>query len=220
MSKCVVVLSGGQDSATALLWALNNFNEVHAITFAYGQRNTMEIYCAKALAEAFCKTWTVIDLSFIAELGSNALTDPDCIEDDEGGLAGEATTFVPGRNLIFLTVAASFAANNEIVDVVHGISDGDEQVYPDCRRLTLQALATALDFGMGVESQLHGPLMGMDKEAIWHFAAQQAFDGEETIIKGTHSCHYDNDTEHVWGTGCGVCGSCISREKGFARYRG
>ena len=224
----LVLFSGGQDSATCLAWALDRYAHVETIGFDYGQRHAVELYCRApflaALRERY-PTWSrrlgedhVIDLGLIKTLSDTALTRDTEIVMSENGLP---TTFVPGRNLLFFTVAAAVAYRRGLRVLVGGMCETDYSGYPDCRDDTLKALQVALNLGMDRRFVVETPLMWIDKAAAWRLAESLIGAGfVELIIEYTHTCYLgDREHRHAWGYGCAKCPACQLRAKGFAKYR-
>ena len=224
----LVLFSGGQDSATCVAWALERFAHVETIGFDYGQRHIVELACRgtflDALRERYPK-WTrrlgddhVLDLGLIRALGETALTGHSEIAMGANGLP---TTFVPGRNILFLTVAAALAYRRGLRVLVGGMCETDYSGYPDCRDDTLKALQVALNLGMDRRFVIATPLMWLDKAATWKLAASLAGpDFVELITEHTHTCYLgDRANRHAWGYGCGNCPACQLRANGHAAYR-
>jgi len=205
--KAVVVLSGGQDSTTALWWAVDKFGagNVEALTYDYGQRHRVEIGCAARIAAAAGVPQTVLPINTFEALGGNALTDAN-IAIDNGRSGDLPATFVPGRNLIFLTYAAAWAWPKKIRHLVTGVAQTDYSGYPDCRRNTIDALATALSLGMDFEFTIHTPLMEMSKKDTVLLAQRL---GALDAMALTHTC-YEGERPP-----CGKCQACELRAKGF-----
>ena len=224
----LVLFSGGQDSATCVAWALERFAHVETIGYDYGQRHIVELACRgtflDALRERYPK-WSrrlgddhLIDLGLIRALGETALTGDGEIAMGANGLP---TTFVPGRNILFLTVAAALAYRRGLRVLVGGMCETDYSGYPDCRDDTLKALQVALNLGMDKRFVIATPLMWLDKAATWKLAASLAGpDFVELITEHTHTCYLgDRANRHAWGYGCGNCPACQLRAKGHAAYR-
>jgi len=223
----LVLFSGGQDSTTCLAWALARFARVETVGFDYGQRHAAELAARprilRALRDRFPQ-WRdklgddhVLALDVLKAIGGSALTDAVRIEMGANGLP---TTFVPGRNLLFLTAAAALAYRHGIRELVGGMCETDFSGYPDCRDATIKALGKALDLGMDTHFQLHTPLMWIDKAATWRLA--QTLGGQplvDLIVEETVTCYEgDRSHRHAWGYGCGVCPACELRAKGYERY--
>lgn len=210
--KALVVLSGGQDSTTCLYWALREFGaaNVEAVTFDYGQRHRVELDCARKIAQLAGVRQTVLPIDTFAAIGGNALTD-DSIAPEEGARDDADTalpnTFVPGRNLVFLSFAAALAYTRGIEHVVTGVAQTDYSGYPDCRENTLKALELALRLGMDSRVTLHAPLMFMSKADTVRLAQDV---GAMDAIAWSHTC-YNGEVPP-----CGRCASCELRAKGFA----
>jgi len=224
----LVLFSGGQDSATCLAWALERFANVETVAFDYGQRHRIELDCRltvlRELRSRF-PAWGerlgddhVVDLSLLRALGDSALTSERAIEMQQGGLPN---TFVPGRNLLFLTAAAALAYRRGAAVLVGGMCETDYSGYPDCRDNTLKALQVALSLGLDVPMTLETPLMFIDKAATWALAEQLG--GAELvdlIVEHTHTCYLgERGTRHAWGYGCGTCPACTLRRGGHERWR-
>lgn len=206
----VVVLSGGQDSTTCLYWAMDRFGAgaVETLTFDYGQRHRIELDCAARVAEFAGVRNTVLPIDTFAALGGNALTDDRVAvatpDDDAPGLPN---TFVPGRNLVFLTFAAAFAWQNGMRHIVTGVAQTDYSGYPDCREETVTALQEALRLGMEREFVIHAPLMSLSKRETVELARDL---GALDAMALTHTCYNGQRPP------CGECPACVLRAKGFA----
>jgi 7-cyano-7-deazaguanine synthase len=218
----LVLFSGGQDSATCLAWALARYKHVETIGFHYGQRHAIEMDCRAPVREALASPVLgadhVIDLTAtLSGLGQTAMTADIAIEMGQGGLPN---TFVPGRNLLFLTCAAALAYRRGLRRIVAGFCETDYSGYPDCRDDTIKAMQLALNLGMERRFVLETPLMWMDKAATWALAA--ALGGTalvEVIRERTHTCYLGNRTDrHTWGYGCGACPACLLRSQGWDRW--
>ena len=227
-SRALVLFSGGQDSATCLAWALQHFAQVETLGFNYGQRHAIELQCRDVLltgmtslrpdwAEKLGESHTLA-IPTLAEISDSALTRNVAIEMGEGGLPN---TFVPGRNLVFLTFAAALAYRRGITHIVGGMCETDYSGYPDCRDDTIKALQTALNLGMDRQFELHTPLMRLDKAATWSLAHELGGAGLVDLIRDrSHTCYLgDRSHRHDWGFGCGACPACKLRAQGFARWK-
>jgi 7-cyano-7-deazaguanine synthase len=224
----LVLFSGGQDSTTCLAWALDRFERVETVGFDYGQRHRVELTCRAEIRAALADlkgTWGhrlgeehTINLASLGEISSTALTRDVAIEIGKEGLPN---TFVPGRNLIFLTFAAALAYRRGLRHLVGGMCETDYSGYPDCRDDAIKALQVALNLGMEKRFVLHTPLMWIDKAATWDLA--HALGGDrlvDLIVETTHTCyHGDRGERHDWGYGCGLCPACKLRAAGFERFR-
>jgi 7-cyano-7-deazaguanine synthase len=225
--SALVLFSGGQDSATCLAWALARFDHVETIGYAYGQRHTIELACRQPLLEgleAVNAGWAAklgehhtLDIPTIGTVSETALTRDVEIAMGEGGLPN---TFVPGRNLIFLTFAAALAYRRGIKHIVTGVCETDYSGYPDCRDDTIKALQVAINLGMERRFVLHTPLMWRDKAATWALAHELGGDALVDLIRThSHSCYLGvRDISHDWGAGCGECPACHLRAEGWNRY--
>jgi 7-cyano-7-deazaguanine synthase len=226
--KALVLFSGGQDSTVCLAWALSQFESVETVGFDYGQRHGAELAARPKLRAALgteFPQWTgrlgadhLIPLSAPAAIGGSALTEDIAIEMGRDGLPN---TFVPGRNLMFLTAAAALGYRRSIADLVGGMCETDFSGYPDCRDETIQTMAKALSLGLAREVRIHTPLMFIDKAATWRMAHEMG--GErlvDLIVEETVTCYEGDRTHrHDWGYGCGACPACDLRAKGFRAYR-
>jgi 7-cyano-7-deazaguanine synthase len=225
----LVLFSGGQDSATCLAWALSRFARVETIGFDYGQRHHVEMTARQAVREGIAERFpdwgetlgpdTVVDLSGYGALAESALTREAEIGFSEDGLP---TTFVPARNLVFLTVASALAARRAVPVLVGGMCQTDYSGYPDCREETILAQAEALSLGLGRDMRVETPLMHLTKAQTWSLAHELG--GEllvDLIVEKSHTCYLgDHETRHAWGYGCGTCPACELRAKGWAEWRG
>ena len=217
----LVLLSGGQDSATCLAWALHRFGRVETLGFDYGQRHRVELECRAVLRVGMASPALgedhVLDLGVLGRLSDTALTRDVEIAMRADGLPN---TFVPGRNLIFLTFAAALAYRRGLRHIVAGMCETDYSGYPDCRDDTIKALQAAINLGMNSRMVLHTPLMWRDKRATWELAERLGGpDLVEAIRRDSHSCYKGvRETEHEWGHGCGACPACDLRAQGWASY--
>jgi 7-cyano-7-deazaguanine synthase len=223
----LVLFSGGQDSATCLAWALERHARVETIGFDYGQRHAIELTCRERLLDgltALRADWAerlgeshTLKISTLAEISDTALTRDVAIAMGEDGLPN---TFVPGRNLVFLTFAAALAYRRGITDIVGGMCETDYSGYPDCRDETIRALNAALNLGMAKPFQLHTPLMWLDKAATWQLAHDLGGSGLVDLIREhSHTCYLgERGARHDWGYGCGECPACALRARGWREY--
>lgn len=213
MSCALVVLSGGQDSTTCLYWAKKHFDKVRALTFSYGQRHIREVEIAKELAEEADVPWESMDISFIGQLSpACSLTNPELnIEEEKREGDPYPTTFVPGRNLFFLSIAAIYARNHGIYDIVTGVGQADYSGYPDCHDSFVKSLNATLNLAMDEQFRLHTPLMWLDKMQIWALADELGV--LDTIRNNTLTCY-----NGVMGDGCGHCPACKLRREGYQKY--
>ena len=223
--RALVLLSGGQDSATCLAWALTRYAEVETLGFDYGQRHRVELDCRERLCTGLqAMAWPgrlgpdhLLTVDVLAQLGGSAMTDEVTIAMQADGLPN---TFVPGRNLLFFTLAAALAYRRGLDVLVGGMSETDYSGYPDCRDNTLKALQVALSLGVDRRLTLETPLMWLDKAATWQMA--QDLGGAalvELIRRDSHSCYLgERGRLHAWGHGCGHCPACELRAQGWARW--
>ncbi|MCC6775256.1 MAG: 7-cyano-7-deazaguanine synthase QueC [Hyphomicrobiales bacterium] len=224
----LVLLSGGQDSTVCLVWALTRFSRVETIGFDYGQRHRVELDLRPRIRAGMagrCREWSerlgddhVIGLGALGEISETALTREVAIEIDRNGLP---TTFVPGRNIVFLAFAGALAYRRGLRHIVAGMCETDYSGYPDCRDDTIKAMQLVLNLGMAQRFVLHTPLMWIDKAAT--FALAQELGGEalvELLVEDTHTCYLgDRSQRHAWGFGCGACPACRLRAEGFVRWK-
>ncbi len=222
----LVLFSGGQDSTACLAWALKRYGRVETVGFDYGQRHAVELKARttvrRAVARAF-PDWAKrlgpdhrINLRAFGAIGETALTTERAIEVTERGLP---STFVPGRNLVFLTYAAALADRRGLRALVGGMCETDFSGYPDCRRDTLDAMERALNLGMEQTFRIETPLMRLTKAQTWGLA--KGLGGEALIaitLEDSHTCYLGDRTSHDWGKGCGACPACDLRARGFAEW--
>lgn len=222
MSKvqAICLVSGGQDSVTSLFWAKEKFGEVAALLFDYGQRHKVELDAAKKICENFAKVpYTVLQVSGLKQLGGFALTDLSIEVRKDLNERGLPNTFVPGRNIIFLTYAAAWAYQLGVHDLVTGVCQTDYSGYPDCRRGTMDVLQDVFHLGMEYEIRIHTPMMWIDKAETWKMAERLGV--LDVIVQETHTCYNGvRDELHAWGYGCGDCPACDLRKKGYDKAFG
>lgn len=211
LDTALVVFSGGQDSTTCLFWAKRAFAHVRAISFIYGQKHVKEIELARSIAAEAGISLEVKDVSFIGSLGRNSLTDSSIKMDEEKPENSVPNTFVPGRNLFFLSIAAVYAREQGIRHIVTGVSQTDFSGYPDCRDSFIKSLNVTLNLAMDDEFVLHTPLMWMDKAEAWALADE--LNVLELIRHKTLTCY-----NGIPGDGCGACPACTLRRKGLEKY--
>jgi 7-cyano-7-deazaguanine synthase len=223
----LVLFSGGHDSTTCLAWALQQFARVETVGFAYGQRHAVELECSDRLLGAIRSSradWAqklgeshTFELPALAEISDTALTRDVAITMGEDGLPN---TFVPGRNLVFLTMAAALAYRRGIRHIIGGMCETDYSGYPDYRDQTIRALQVALNLGMNRPLELHTPLMWFEKAATWRLAHELGGEGLVDLIREhSHTCYLGERGErHEWGYGCGECPACALRARGWREY--
>jgi len=225
--SALVLFSGGQDSATCLAWALERYRRVETLGFDYGQRHRIELDCRAdlraTLRDKFPR-WRdrlgedhLLDLTVLGAISDTAMTREIVIEASEQGLPN---TFVPGRNLMFLSFAAALAYRRGLQVIVGGMCETDFSGYPDCRDDTIKALQVALNLGMGTRFVLETPLMWLDKAQTWQLAAQLGGAELVDLIRiGTHTCYLGERGDlHDWGYGCGNCPACQLRRRGYRAF--
>lgn len=212
MKKAVVVFSGGQDSTTCLVQALQEFDEVHAITFDYGQRHKLEIEVAQALTKKLGVTaHKVLDVGLLNELAISSLTRDDIPVSHELQENGLPNSFVPGRNILFLTLAGIYAYQIGAHTVITGVCETDFSGYPDCRNDFIQAMNSALVKGMERELEIRTPLMWLNKAETWALADQ--YQSLDLVRNETLTCY-----NGIIGDGCGDCPACHLRKAGLNDY--
>jgi 7-cyano-7-deazaguanine synthase len=227
LDSALVLFSGGQDSTTCLAWALEHFAHVETVGFDYGQRHRIELHCRREILTKLKSQradWRErlgddhrLPLEVLGQVSETALTREVAIEMDGSGLPN---TFVPGRNILFLTLAAALAYRRGLRHIVTGVCETDYSGYPDCRDDAIKALQVALNAGMDRSFVIHTPLMWLTKAETWTMA--ERIGGRalvDTIVEETHSCYLgDRSKRHPWGYGCGDCPACDVRAKGHCEY--
>lgn len=210
--SALVVFSGGQDSTTCLYWAKTRFERVVALSFTYGQKHVLEVEMARQLAAEAGVEWSVMDVPFVGGLSSGcSLTDSSLTIEDEKPADACPTTFVPGRNMFFLSIAAIFARERGIYDLVTGVSQTDFSGYPDCRDAFVKSLNVTLNLATDEEFRIHTPLMWLDKAETWALADRL---GVMDIVRyKTLTCY-----NGIVGDGCGHCPACQLRRRGLEKY--
>jgi 7-cyano-7-deazaguanine synthase len=223
----LVLFSGGQDSTACLAWALTHFSRVETIGFDYGQRHAVELAVRPSILSAFRARFSawgpklgqdhLIDLAMLGRISDTALTSEVAITMQANGLPN---TFVPGRNLIFMSFAAALAYRRGLRHLVTGVCETDYSGYPDCRDDTMKAMQVALNLGMETKTVIHTPLMWLDKAQTWALAEEL---GGDTLVaitcEETHSCYMgDREQRHDWGYGCGTCPACQLRAQGYRGF--
>lgn len=222
--RALVLFSGGQDSTVCLAWALNRFRHVETIGFDYGQRHEVELECRQKVREQLRTQFPkwgkrlgddhLLDLALLGQISDTALTQQREIEMSDSGLPN---TFVPGRNLLFLTFAATVAYRRGLNVLVGGMCETDFSGYPDCRDNTLKALQVALSLGLDAPMTIETPLMWYDKAQTWSLT--ERLGGEaliDLVAEHTHTCYMgDRSRRHEWGYGCGLCPACDLRRAGY-----
>lgn len=227
VASALVLFSGGQDSATCLAWGLERYARVETVGFDYGQRHVVEMQARLAVRDGMRATlpqWAdrlgedhIVDLTGYGAIAESALTADRAMEMDARGLP---TTFVPGRNLVFLSVAAALADRRGLDVLVGGMCETDFSGYPDCRRETIDAMERALSLGLDQPVRIETPLMSLTKGQTWALAHR--IGGEslvELILEASHTCYRgDRSQRHAWGYGCGDCPACELRARGHAEW--
>ncbi len=228
-TSALVLFSGGQDSAVCLAWALSRYERVETIGFDYRQRHRVELDCRKVFLVKLRETfphWAaklgedhLLDLGVLGEVSDTALTREQEIGFAESGLP---STFVPGRNLVFLTFAGAVAYRRGLNALVGGMCETDFSGYPDCRRATMDAVQKSLSLGMDRDMPVETPLMYLDKAQTWSLSEELGGKAlVDLIVEETHTCYLGDRTQrHAWGYGCGTCPACDLRAKGYAKWRG
>ena len=224
----LVLFSGGQDSATCLAWALSRFDRVETVGFDYGQRHRIELEVRGEFRSAITRQfpqWAarlgddhLLDAGIVGQLGASAMTDDIAIEMADNGLPN---TFVPGRNLLFFTLAGALAYRRGLRVIVGGMCETDYSGYPDCRDDTLKAQQVALSLGLDRRITIETPLMWLDKAET--FALARELGGGpllDLVVEHTHTCYLgDRSKRHAWGYGCGTCPACELRSAGWEKFQ-
>lgn len=226
-TTALVLFSGGQDSTTCLAQALSKYERVETVGFDYGQRHSVELQARLVVLREIRSQfpqWAhklgqdhLLDLAVLGQVSETSLTRDTAFKMESSGLPN---TFVPGRNLLFLTLAAALAYRRDLQVLVTGVCETDFSGYPDCRDDTMKAMQLALSLGMDKRFLIETPLMWIDKAATWALA--EALGGQalvQLIIEHTHTCYLGDRTHrHAWGYGCGQCPACELRLRGYAAY--
>ena len=227
-SGALVLFSGGQDSTACLAWALARYARVETVAFDYGQRHVVELQCRlEVLAQIRSQfpEWAhklgqdhLLPIPVLGAISETSLTRNKAIEMESSGLPN---AFVPGRNLLFLTLAAALAYRRDLRHLVTGVCETDYSGYPDCRNATMLAMQQALNLGMEADFEIDTPLMWLNKAQTWQLA--QDLGGAalvELIRHDTHSCYLGDHTQlHDWGYGCATCPACVLRAQGWQQWR-
>ncbi len=223
----LVLFSGGQDSTTCLAWALSQFAHVETIGFDYGQRHSVEMQVRAGVREQLAERfplWAprlgedhVLSLDVLKQIGGSSLTEDVAFAMQADGLPN---TFVPGRNLLFFTLASTLAYRRHLRHLVGGMCETDFSGYPDCRDDTLKALQVAVSLGMGQRFTIETPLMWLDKAQTWDLARTLGGDAlVDIVLEQSHTCYHGvREERHAWGYGCGTCPACALRKAGFERW--
>lgn len=228
-TTALVLFSGGQDSTTCLAHALERYERVETLGFDYGQRHSVEMQARSVVLEHLRErfpAWEpflgqdhVLSLDVLRQIGGSSLTEDVAFAMQADGLPN---TFVPGRNLLFLTLAGALAYRRGLQVIVTGVCETDFSGYPDCRDDTMKAMQLALNLGLARRLRIETPLMWIDKAATWRMA--ESLGGQalvDLIVEDTHTCYQgERGQRHDWGYGCGACPACALRARGWAGYRG
>ena len=219
----LVLFSGGQDSSVCLAWALHRYERVETVGFDYRQRHAAELEARRHVRLAMGRSHRhlgrdhMLDIRAFGDIGDTAMTGERAIEIADNGLP---TTFVPGRNLVFLTYAAALADRRGLTQLIGGMCETDFSGYPDCRRETLDAMERTLNLGMARNFTIETPLMRLTKAETWALSEQLGGPAlNELIVEHTHTCYLgERKTRHAWGYGCGSCPACELRARGHAEF--
>ena len=210
-NKALVVFSGGQDSTTCLYWAKAHFDEVWALSLRYGQKHATEVEVAEKIAQKAGVHFEAKDAPLIGSLGANSLTNSDIVMDETQPEGSFPNTFVPGRNMFFLAIAAVYAREHGIYDLVTGVSQTDFSGYPDCLDAFIRSLNVTINLAMDEQFVIHTPLMWLDKSETWALA--DSFGVLDLVRNETLTCY-----NGIPGDGCGHCPACKLRREGLEKY--
>ncbi|MDL2257518.1 7-cyano-7-deazaguanine synthase QueC [Bacteroidales bacterium OttesenSCG-928-I14] len=210
-NSALVLHSGGQDSTTCLFWALKHFDEVRTLCITYGQRHNIEVEVAQKIAEEANVPFQILDATLISNLAENSLTNHNMVMDKEQPAGSYPNTFVPGRNLLFLTFAAVIARSHGIKNIVTGVSQADYSGYPDCRDTFIRSTNATLNLAMDEQFIIHTPLMWLNKAETWALADEL---GVLDIVKDKTLTCYNG----IIAEGCGECPACTLRNKGLNEF--
>mgnify|MGYP001277495564 CR=1 FL=1 len=225
--RAIVLFSGGQDSTVCLYWAMKRYDQVETVGFNYGQQHVVELDCRRQIRKQLQKCFPLVanrlgkdhlvDASVLSEITESALTAGGAIDEGPSGLS---TAFVPGRNIIFLTLAAVIAHRRKVKHLVGGMCETDFSGYPDCRDDSVKAIQVALNLAIGANFVIETPLMWIGKAETWSLAKELGGDALlELILEETHTCYLgDRSVRHTWGYGCGNCPACVLRKRGYERF--
>ena len=225
-TRALVLFSGGQDSTTCLAHALTHYAHVETLGFDYGQRHSVELQARQTVLQRLrwqFPHWAarlgpdhVLNVDVIGQIGGSSLTEDVVIAMQQDGLPN---TFVPGRNLLFMTLAGALAYRRGLQVLVTGVSEADFSGYPDCRDDTMKAMQLALNLGLERRLRISTPLMWRDKAAVWQLAFELGGQALiDLIVQDSHTCYHGTRTPHAWGAGCGQCPACQLRASGWERW--
>lgn len=225
-TRALVLFSGGQDSTTCLAHALTHYAHVETLGFDYGQRHSVELQARQTVLQRLrwqFPHWAarlgpdhVLNVDVIGQIGGSSLTEDVAIAMQQDGLPN---TFVPGRNLLFITLAGALAYRRGLQVLVTGVSEADFSGYPDCRDDTMKAMQLALNLGLERRLRISTPLMWRDKAAVWQLAFELGGQALiDLIVQDSHTCYQGTRTPHAWGAGCGQCPACQLRASGWKRW--
>ena len=225
-TRALVLFSGGQDSTTCLAHALTHYAHVETLGFDYGQRHSVELQARQTVLQRLrwqFPHWAarlgpdhVLNVDVIGQIGGSSLTEDVAIAMQQDGLPN---TFVPGRNLLFMTLAGALAYRRGLQVLGTGVSEADFSGYPDCRDDTMKAMQLALNLGLERRLRISTPLMWRDKAAVWQLAFELGGQALiDLIVQDSHTCYHGTRTPHAWGAGCGQCPACQLRASGWERW--
>ena len=225
-TRALVLFSGGQDSTTCLAHALTHYAHVETLGFDYGQRHSVELQARQTVLQRLrwqFPHWAarlgpdhVLNVDVIGQIGGSSLTEDVAIAMQQDGLPN---TFVPGRNLLFMTLAGALAYRRGLQVLVTGVSEADFSGYPDCRDDTMKAMQLARNLGLERRLRISTPLMWRDKAAVWQLAFELGGQALiDLIVQDSHTCYQGTRTPHAWGAGCGQCPACQLRASGWERW--
>jgi len=229
--RALVLFSGGQDSSTALAWALERYEYVETVGLNYGQRHAIELECRSRIRDAFARlnpVWAahlgldhMISLDLVGQISGEKISPPSTSVVDVPDEFARAPRYIAGRNMILIALCGSIAYRRLAGAIVTGISETEYSGYPDCRDVTMKAINAALNLSTGIELKVESPLMPLTKAGVWLLARELG--GEElveVIVENSHTCYAGvREHRHEWGYGCGDCPACRLRAKGWREFR-
>lgn len=216
-NKALVIFSGGMDSTVCLGWALNNFSEVEAVSFGYGQKHSVELEQARWICFNKNIKWNFIDISFFSTIVESALTSNGNVNEKHKQHKNLPASFVPNRNAMFITIAHAYAQKIGFDNLIFGACQADEMGYPDCREDFVKEIQRTLNMGSETNIVIHTPIIFKTKEEIFEMAEREGILNE--VLEDSHTCYNgDREKRHPWGYGCDSCPNCKLRKEGYQKY--